>query len=429
MWMGAAAFLSIFAVLVACADRNSPTLTGGKVTPENGAWGSTFIFEVVYTDPDNLMPAGGYPRVYIGGEMNEMEENDPADDDVTDGKSYRYEWTPAVENDKKLPLFENFEVNNRYLDPGEEAIFSGYLIDDYSFYFYVENPQGENARDPATGEHSGPKVAVNGKTVHLFEPPFEDNIIGSGGTAENGYFSISIEAPSSGSFAYRASFEGDENHKNLKSDMECLITFDAFTISAISIAFSAILILILMFLLSRGVSRAQYLKPLLIGFLVAMVFTFVFVAGFIGLIMAGAVAGYLYAREVRGWSKHLRVGGLVALFLFLVLCLVRAYFIKETAAFYVLEIVGRSMGNSELLELLILETIFSALFYIVFLGVGAILGGLLRKLLKPAEQRPVTVARPTNLPQRAHEPARVGQLGVPAGRVKTRAKLIRVLSP
>lgn len=323
--------------------------------------------------------------------MNEMEENDSADNDVTDGKLYRYEWKLSVENDKKTPLFENFEVNNRYPDPGDEAVFSGYLIDDYSFYFYVENPQGENARDPATGKHSGPRVALNGKTVHLFEPLLEDNIIGLGTTAENGYFSIRIEAPDSGSFAYVVSFEGDENHKSSQSVLECLITFNAFTISAISIAFSVILILVLLFLLSRGVSRAQYLKPVLIGFLIAIVFTFVFIAGFIGLIMAGAVAGYLYAREVSGWSKHLRVGGLVALFLLLALSSVRAYLIKETAEFYVLEVVGRSMGNSELLELLIFETLFSALFYIVFLGAGAILGGSLRKLLKPAEQRPATV--------------------------------------
>jgi len=390
--MGAAVllFLSISIVPLACAD-NSPILSGGKVTPENGALDSTFIFEVVYRDPSNVMPADGFPRVYIGGAINEMEENDPADNDVTDGKLFMYEWTPAVENDKKLPLFENFEVNSRYPDPGEEAVFSGYLLDYYSFYFYVENPQGEDARDPTTDAHIGPMVAVNGKTVLLFETLLENDILGSGETSENGYFSISIEAPSSGSFAYRASFEGDKNHKSSLSVMECLITFDAFTISAISIVFSGILILVLIFLLSRGVSRVQYLKPLLIGFLVAIVFTFLFAAGFIGLIMAGAVAGYLYARNVSGWSRHLRVGALVALFLFLVLSVVRAYLIKETAAFYVLEIVGHSIGNSEFLELLIFETIFSALFYIVFLGVGAILGGFLRKLLKPSEQRPATV--------------------------------------
>jgi len=44
--------------------------------------------------------------------------------------------------------------------------------------------------------------------------------------------------------------------------------------------------------------------------------------------------------------------------------------------------------------LLVLETLFSALFYIVYVGLGATLGGLLRKALKPAEQKPTTVAGP-----------------------------------
>jgi len=399
--MGSAVFLFllIFTVPAVARARNvdsSPTLTGGKVTPENGTWGSTFAFEVVYTDPGNLMPAEGYPKVYIGGEAQgrAMIENDPADNDVTDGKLYRYEWTPAEENDKKLPLFENFMVNNSYPDPGREVIFSGYLIDDNNFYFYVENPRGENARNPATGTYNGPRVAVGGRTVSLLLLEENSSVVGSGNTDENGYFSISIEAPSSGSFGYIAKFEGDEHHESSISDMECLITFDAFTISTISGVLSVILILVLIFLLSRGISKAQYLKPVLIGLLIAVVFLFLFVAGSIGLMMAGAVTGYLYARKVSGWGRHLRVGGLVALFLLLVLCFARAYLIKETAEYYVLTLVGRSIGNSDLLKLLVLETFLSAMFYIIFVGLGAILGGLLRKALKPAEQKPVTVAGP-----------------------------------
>jgi len=400
--MGSAVFLFllIFTVPAVAHARNvdsSPALTGGKVIPENGAWGSTFIFEVVYTDSDNLKPAEGYPKVYIGGEAQgrAMVENDPADNDVKDGKLYRYEWTPAGENGKKLPLFENFMVSNRYPDPGQEVIFSGYLIDENNFYFYVENPRGENARDPATGTHSGPKVALGERTVVLKLLLEENNpVVGSDNTDENGYFSISIEAPSSGSFGYIAKFEGDGYHESSPSYLECLITFDAFTISAISTVLSVILILVLMFLLSRGISKDQYRKPVLIGLLVAIVFLFLFAAGFIGLIMAGAVAGYLYAREVSGWSRHLRVGGLVALFLLLVLCFARVYYIKEIAESYVLTLVGRSIGNSELLKLLVIDILLYALFYIVYVGLGATLGGLLRKALKPAEQKPTTVAGP-----------------------------------
>jgi len=59
-----------------------------------------------------------------------------------------------------------------------------------------------------------------------------------------------------------------------------------------------------------------------------------------------------------------------------------------------LTLVGRSIGNSELLKLLVIDILLYALFYIVYVGLGAILGGLLRKALKPAEQKPVTVAGP-----------------------------------
>jgi hypothetical protein len=395
--IGAVVFLLSFygATISRASVDNSPTLKSGKVTPEIGPWGSIFIFDVVYTDPENLMPAEGYPKVYIGGGIQgrTMVENDPMDDDVTDGKLYRYEWTPVGENDKKLPHFENFRVSNRYPVPGEQVVFSGYLFDNINFYFYSENPRGENARDPMTGAHSGPSVALGERTVVL-KLLLEDNnpVMGSDNTDENGYFSISIEAPSSGSFGYITEFSGDEYHESSSSHIECLITFDAFTISIISGALSVILISVLIFLVSRGISKVQYLRPVLIGLLIAMVFLFLFMAGAIGLIIAGAVTGYMYAREVRGWSKHLRVGGLVALFLLLFLCLARAHYIRETAEYYVLTFVGRSIGNSELLKLLILETLFSALFYIVYIGLGAILGGLLRKALKPAEQKPTTVA-------------------------------------
>jgi hypothetical protein len=393
LWVGAATllFLSIFAVHVTYAGH-SPILSGGKVTPENGAWDSAFTFEVVFRDPSDVMPAGGYPKIYIDGETQgrEMVENDPADNDITDGKLYRYEWPPDMENDRKTPLFEDFEVNNRYPDPGENVIFSGYLIDNHNFYFYVKNLENDNARDPETGAYSGPTVAVSGRTVTLLLIEMDNSVVGSDNTDENGYFSISIEAPDSGSFAYRAEFEGDTYHESSQSVMECLITFDALSISGISTVFSVVLILALMLLLSRGISRAQYLWPVLIGFLVATIFTFIFMAGVIGWILAGVVAGYMYARKVRGWSKHLRVGALVALFLLLILCLLRGYFIKETAAIYILEWSDRSISNSELLELIIFETIISTLFYIIYIGVGAVLGGLLRKLLKPAEHEPVT---------------------------------------
>ena len=389
-------FLSILTVTTARGSVNgSPTLTGGKVIPEKGAAGSTFTFEVVYSDSSSLLPADGYPKLYIDGEAGgrTMVENDPLDNNVADGKLYKYELTSSIETENKLPIFENFKVNNRDPNPGQEAVFSGYLLGNHNFYFYAQNSRGENAGGPASNVYEGPEVSVGGSTVKLFLLSEENSKeVGSDSTDENGYFSISIEAPSSGSYGYFAEFEGVENNQTLQSDIKALITFNALSISAISWAISVALILLFIFFLSRGMTKSEYRRPLLIGFLIATAFWFIFGAGLIGFIMAGAIAGYLYARKVRGLIKHLRFGALVAMLFALLYFTISAFLIKIIAADYVTSVFGHSISNVQLIELLISTTFFFAFFYGLFVGLGAVLGGILRKALKPAEQRPVPVA-------------------------------------
>jgi hypothetical protein len=389
-------FLSILTLSTVRGSGNgSPTLTGGKVTPEKGAASSTFAFEVVYSDPDNLLPSNGYPTLYIDGETvgRAMVENDPMDNNVADGKLYKYEWTPSIENEIGLPIFENFKVNNRDLNPRQEAVFSGYLIDNHNFYFYAQNSLGENARDPESNVQEGPETSVSGATVKLFLLTGENSVegVGSDNTNENGYFSISIEAPSSGSYGYYAEFQGGENNQTSQSDIVALITFNVLSIAAISWAISVVLIVVLIFFLSRGISRSQYLKPLIIGFLFVIVLPLL--AGpLFGLIVAGAIAGYMYAGRVSGFIRHLRLGALIAMLLMLLNFSITAFLIRDVAANYVTSDFGYSISNGQLLELLIFGTFFSAIFYGLFVGLGAVLGGILRKALKPAEQRPVTVA-------------------------------------
>jgi hypothetical protein len=389
-------FLSVMTLSTVRGSVNdSPTLTDGKVTPERGSASSIFTFEVLYSDPDNLLPADGYPKLYIDNEDvgRTMVENDPMDENVADGKLYKYDWAPSTENEITLPTFENFKVNNRDANPGQEAVFSGYLIDNHYFYFYVQNSLGENARDPESDVHGGPESSVSGSTVKLFLLPGENSTeVGSETTDENGYFSISIEAPTSGSYGYFAEFQGGENNQISQSDIVALITFNALSIAAISWAISMVLIVVFIFFLARGMSISKYRRPLLIGFLMAILFWFLFGAGLIGFILAGAIAGYLYARDVRGFFKHLRFGALVAMLFALVYFTVSSFLIKTIAADYVTGYFGYSVSNGQLLELLVSETFFFAFFYGLFVGLGAVLGGILRKALKPAEQKPVPVA-------------------------------------
>jgi hypothetical protein len=388
-------FLSILTLSTARGSVNgSPTLTEGKVTPQKGTSSSIFTFEVLYSDPDNLLPAAGYPKLYIDNENvgRTMVENDPMDNNVADGKLYKYDWAPSTENEIILPTFENFKVNNRDPNPGQEAVFSGYLIDNHWFYFLAQNPLGENARDPA-GLYGGPETSVSGSTVKLFLLPGENSIeVGSDNTDENGYFSISIQAPSSGSYGYFAEFQGGENNQISQSDIKALLTFNALSIAAISWAISVVLIFVFILFLARGMAISQYRRSLLIGLLLAILFWFLFGAGLIGFILAGAIAGYLYARNVSGFIKHLRFGALVAMLFALVYFSISSFLIRTIAADYVTNVFGYSIGNGQLLELLISETFFFAFFYGLFVGFGAVLGGILRKALKPAQQRPVPVA-------------------------------------
>jgi hypothetical protein len=389
-------FLSVLTLSTARGSVNgSPALTDGKVTPERGVATSTFTFEVLYSDPDNLLPADGYPKLYIDNENigRTMLENDSVDNNVADGKLYKYIWTPSTENEIIPPTFENFKVNNRDSSPGEEAVFSGYLIENHDFYFYVQNSSGENSRDPASNLHEGPETSVSGGAVKLLLLPGENSReVGSDTTDENGYFSITIEAPGSGSYGYFAEFRGSENNQTSQSDIEALITFSALSIGAISWAISMVLILVFIFFLARGTSISKYRRPLLIGLLLALLFWFLFGAGLIGFILAGAITGYMYARDVKGFFKHLRFGALVAMLFALVYFSISSFLIKTIAADYVTGFFGYSISNGQLLELLVSETFFFAFFYGLFVGLGAVFGGILRKALKPAEQRPVSVA-------------------------------------
>ncbi|MDI6814023.1 MAG: DNRLRE domain-containing protein [Desulfitobacteriaceae bacterium] len=108
-----------------------PTLSSGSVTPTTGEWGTSFVYEITYTDADNDLPIT-YPRLFIDGEMTGkiMTEKDPTDMTVTDGKVYKYVLETTTEN-----------------------------IGIHNFYFNVEDPaHGFSARYPPTGVQDGPTI-------------------------------------------------------------------------------------------------------------------------------------------------------------------------------------------------------------------------------------------------------------------------------
>ncbi|MFK7948556.1 MAG: CARDB domain-containing protein, partial [Saprospiraceae bacterium] len=94
--------------------------TTSIVSPTAGDPYTTFRFEVIYTDADGDLPTASEPKLWMDAEGNgsyfntndrvfAMQEADPSDSDVTDGKVYFYEA-------QGLPLSTNWEIEVRASD-------------------------------------------------------------------------------------------------------------------------------------------------------------------------------------------------------------------------------------------------------------------------------------------------------------------------
>jgi hypothetical protein len=388
--VGLTCFFSVASARAVSSASSSLTLENARVTPENGPWGSTFTFTAIYTEASGSLPAPEYPKLYLDGTGMVMEENDPADNDVTDGKVYSKSWTSAKEN-----------------------------IGSHNFYFYVETPSEENARYPPTDayeelevkkqpmslscEVSNPEPVAGetitfsgylrtvddnsgqaGENIILYKLLSDNDIsMGSATTDENGYFTLSLEAPSQGIFCYKARFLGNNYYENSESPELYSNTLDK---SLIFGGYAGILIAIVgvaMFLLRRGISITNYLMPVLIGFVLGF-FLLLIGAAELSFLAAGGITGYLFAKKDPKWSKQLRIGCITGLLFLLALGLIFVYSIvtlpTETLVIY-------SVTQMEIFTILFNWAIFSLVYYSLLVGMGAVVGGMLRKILKPGEQK------------------------------------------
>ena len=391
--VGLALFSHIATASAVSSASGSPTLENAGVTPENGSWGSTFTFTVTYTDANGSLPAPGYPKLYLDNTAMVMEENDPADNNVTDGKVYFENWTPVKEN-----------------------------IGSHNFYFYVETPSGENARIPATGTYEGPGVkrpmslscgvdnpepatgetiifsgylktvdensGQAGENIILYKIFLDnDTSMGLATTDNNGYFTLSLEAPGPEISCYIALFPGDND---LAENISGGLYSSTLNKSLVLGGYVAILIAIIgiaMFLLRRGIARTNYLMPVLIGFALGF-FLILIGASTLGILAAGAITGYLFAKKAPEWTKHFRIGCITGLLFLLTLGLISVYSIvtlspEDLGVIY-------SITQTEIFTSLFTSTISYLVYYSMMVGIGAVVGGMLHKILKPREQKPLS---------------------------------------
>lgn len=156
--------------------------------------------------------------------------------------------------------------------------------------------------------------------------------------------------------------------------------------------FSAAVIGVLLFLFMKKMDRKRYLRPVVYGVVFGGLCSILFVSGFIAFLLGGALTGYLLAREVGGTWNHFRAGALDAVLLEF------GFVIANISRFVILSVswflttlswgLGRAVEHEELLYSLFGVTVLDIFSVIAIVGAGAVLGGMLRKLLKPAAQKP-----------------------------------------
>ncbi len=147
------------------------------------------------------------------------------------------------------------------------------------------------------------------------------------------------------------------------------------------------LIGLLFFFFSRKLDRKTYLIPVIIGFLFGTVTDIIMGGGMISLslLLGGVLTGY-FIKGVVSWPLLFRVGGLNGTLLLAVLTIVPTLVVIFTINLSdILELVtasGQTLTAEQLLYDLIQTLIIRALIFILIVGVGAILGSYLRRILK-----------------------------------------------
>ncbi|KXB01262.1 hypothetical protein AKJ45_01755 [candidate division MSBL1 archaeon SCGC-AAA261F19] len=360
--------------------NGAPTLTENQLTPESGAWGDNFTFKITYIDNENNLPALGYPKVYIDDHPENMGEDNRLDNDVTDGKVYKYVWASTKEN-----------------------------IGDHNFYFYVEDYLGRNARVPENGEFEGPNIGkqavrisceldnpdpapgeeilfighletnkydldISGENVILYEILSDGTSeAGSDITNENGLFAIELKIPREKLGVYKITFHGSDYFEAVETgrlytdslNNNLFLGVDVILLALVSIA---------SFFLSRNIANKDLLKPLLAGSIIGITFQFI-VSAFIALFAAGGLAGYMLARETDKWKDHLSIGVMTGLLLLLVFGVLFIYTLLSSPEM----IIQYSITQGGVFRIVTTQILLLSVLYSLLTGIGSIIGGKIRE--------------------------------------------------
>ena len=159
-------------------------------------------------------------------------------------------------------------------------------------------------------------------------------------------------------------------------------------------ALGLVLPAVLLFLFSRRIDRKTYLSPVILGFFFAIGTSFLLGGGIIAFLFAGVLNGYLLNAKLR-WFSLFRAGVLSGALLMVAFFVPGSIFSIGGGTFGLytshlsdiltaLSAVGQNLNADQLLYYLIVNLYITTFIMVGIVGLGAILGGYLRKLLKPA---------------------------------------------
>jgi hypothetical protein len=205
-------------------------------------------------------------------------------------------------------------------------------------------------------------------------------------TDENGDFSFTLGDFNRGVLCYVARFSGGEYYdpENSQSLRMYVNTLDKPFVFGVWAIILFVLVGLLMFFFSRGVARAHYLKPVLVGFVLGF-FLVVLQAADIGILAGGAITGYLFAKSTQKWATHMRIGCMTGFLFVLLVGLVVGYLFTEAP-----ELFGPaySIPQMDVFKILLVSVFYNYLVYFSLLtALGAAFGGFLRRFLVPAQER------------------------------------------
>jgi hypothetical protein len=156
-------------------------------------------------------------------------------------------------------------------------------------------------------------------------------------------------------------------------------------------AFCAALIAVLLLVLARALRGTNYWRSVFVGFALGTFFVWGFgLAAEISALVSGILTGYLFARVAQDWKRQMYAGALVSSLLMINLVFAATYYgfkvLAVTAGYPLADYSGGFFVE------MVVNTLITTFAFVAFAGLGAILGGWLRKALKPAEPKPTTVA-------------------------------------